>query len=64
MHMLGRMHDSKTWFESYKPLLVEVPDTKDNKKSLGEETLKAFNEFATLLKHSFSQKASNGDGKI
>jgi hypothetical protein len=44
--------------------LVEVPDTKDNKKSLGEETLKAFNEFATLLKHSFSQKASNGDGNF
>jgi len=32
---------------------------KDNKKSLGET--KAFKEFATLLKHIVSQKASNGD---
>lgn len=44
------------------PLLQKFK--KDNKKSLGEKLhSKLLINLATLLKHSFSQKASNGDGK-
>lgn len=41
-------------------LVTCMTDKKRHKKSLGET--KAFKEFATLLKHIVSQKASNGDG--
>ena len=61
MHMLGSMHDDKGLKEIKKDLETRK---KLNKKSLGRNT-KSFNKNSTLLlKHSFSQKASNGDGNF